>query len=90
MTDKGKLLRGAPAIAAHVFGPDAGKSEERAIFNMTDDLALFDLGGRIAGYTGVIDARLAEKINQPRQGRARAYDAKRKAAGIVRREQATA
>jgi hypothetical protein len=36
MTDKGKLLRGAPAIAAHVFGPDAGLSEQRAIFNMCD------------------------------------------------------
>jgi hypothetical protein len=49
-------------------------------------LGLFDLGGRIAGYTGVIDAKLAEKINQPRQGRARAYSTKRKAQA----EQATA
>jgi hypothetical protein len=61
-------------------------SEQRAIFNMCDDLGLFDLGGRIAGYTGVIDAKLAEKINQPRQGRARAYSTKRKAQA----EQATA
>jgi hypothetical protein len=60
--DRGRLLVGTRALARHVFG------DERRWRSMYGDgikreLGLFLLGQRMAGYTGVIDARLADKVN---------------------------
>jgi|RhiMethySRZTD1v2_1073278.scaffolds.fasta_scaffold2757471_2 hypothetical protein len=58
---RGKLLLGAKPIARHAF-----KDEERwrSIYNeqIRRELGLFMLGNRVAGYTGIIDARLNAKI----------------------------
>jgi hypothetical protein len=60
-TNRGKLLLGAKPIARHAF-----KDEERwrSIYNeeMQRELGLFMLGRRVAGYTGIIDSRLNEKV----------------------------
>jgi hypothetical protein len=59
--DRGKLLLGAKPIARHAF-----KDEERwrSVYNeeMQRELGLFTLGRRVAGYTGIIDSRLDEKV----------------------------
>ena len=59
--NRGKLLLGAKPIARHAF-----KDEERwrSLYNeeMQRELGLFMLGNRLAGYTGIIDARLNAKI----------------------------
>jgi hypothetical protein len=67
---RGKLLLGARPIARHAF-----KDEDRwrSLYNedMQRELGLFMLGNRLAGYTGVIDARLNAKIAEaaPRRPR---------------------
>jgi hypothetical protein len=59
--NRGKLLLGAKPIARHAF-----KDEEkwRSLYNeqMQRELGLFMLGSRLAGYSGVIDARLDAKV----------------------------
>jgi hypothetical protein len=58
---RGKLLLGAKPIAQHIF--DDGE-KFRSVYNedLQRDLGLFFLGKRVAGYTGIIDARLNAKI----------------------------
>jgi hypothetical protein len=70
--NRGKLLLGARPIARHAF-----KDEERwrSVYNehIQRELGLFMLGNRVAGYTGIIDARLNAKIAaipDPASGRA--------------------
>jgi hypothetical protein len=55
MTQKGRLLRGANAIAFHVFG---NKGHARSVYRLTNELGLFRLGGQIVGYEQSIDAKL--------------------------------
>ena len=59
--NRGKLLLGAKPIARHAF-----KDEKRwrSLYNaqMQRELGLFMLGSRVAGYTGIIDSRLSEKV----------------------------
>jgi hypothetical protein len=57
MNAKGRLLKGASAIAAHIFEDQA---KERSIYGLAEELGLFRLGGQLAGYTGTIDANMAQ------------------------------
>jgi hypothetical protein len=57
MNSKGKLLKGASAIACHVFEDE---TRQRSIYGLAEQLRLFRLGGQLAGYTGTIDARMAQ------------------------------
>jgi hypothetical protein len=61
MTDKGRLLLGAKPLARYVFDDE---NEWRSLNSeaMRKTLGLFRLAGRVAGYTGVIDARLNAKV----------------------------
>jgi len=73
--NRGKLLLGAKPIARHAF-----KDEKRwrSLYNeeMQRELGLFMLANRLAGYTGIIDARLNAKI-------ARVSDPVRRAASTI-------
>jgi hypothetical protein len=59
--DRGKLLLGARVIARHAFQDE---DRWRSLYNseMQRELGLFTLGNRIAGFSKVIDERLAAKI----------------------------
>jgi hypothetical protein len=59
--NRGKLLLGAKPIARHAFKDEA---RWRSVYNeqIQRELGLFMLGNRLAGYTGVIDARLKAKV----------------------------
>jgi hypothetical protein len=59
--NRGRLLLGAKPIARHAFKDE---SKWRSIYRaqMQRELGLFMLGNRLAGYTGIIDARLNAKI----------------------------
>jgi hypothetical protein len=59
--NRGKLLLGAKPIARHAFQDE---KRWRSLYNeqMQRELGLFMLGNRVAGYTGIIDARLNAKI----------------------------
>ena len=60
--DKGRLLRGAKRLANYVF-----KDEDlwRSMYGaeIRRELGLFNLNGRLVGYTGVIDQRLDAKLS---------------------------
>ena len=62
MTDWGRLLLGAKPIARHALKDER---KWKAVYNprLQAELGLFNLAGRVAGYTGIIDARLTAKVN---------------------------
>jgi hypothetical protein len=62
ITDRGELLLGAKPIAAYALKDE---KKWKKIYNprLQAELGLFDLAGRVAGYTGIIDARLNAKVN---------------------------
>jgi hypothetical protein len=55
---RGRLLRGARAIAGHVYG-----SEEhwRSIYNVVSELPIFLLGGLLCAYDTALDEAMARK-----------------------------
>ena len=55
---RGRVLRGAKAIASYLFG-DA--EQFRSVYLMKDELGLFELGGMLAARTDVLDQRLQGK-----------------------------
>jgi hypothetical protein len=59
---RGRLVLGARPLAEFVF---QGESKWRSILapGMRADLGLFMLGNRLAGYQGIIEQRLADKVN---------------------------
>jgi hypothetical protein len=57
MNSKGKLLKGASAIAVHVFEDE---TKQHSIYGLAEELGLFRLGGQLAGCTDTIDARMAQ------------------------------
>jgi hypothetical protein len=61
IASRGKLLLGARPLAQHIFDDE---EKFRSVYNedLQRELGLFMLGKRVAGYTGVIDARLNAKI----------------------------
>lgn len=56
---RGRLLRGARAIASHVYG-----SEEhwRSIYNVVPELPIFLLSGLLCAYDTELDAAMANKM----------------------------
>jgi hypothetical protein len=61
-TQRGRLVLGARPLAEFVF-QDESKWRSILAPGMRADLGLFMLGNRIAGYEGVIEQRLADKVN---------------------------
>jgi hypothetical protein len=55
---KGRLLRGARELAAHVLGDE---NQWRAIYGLAPELPVFMMGGRIAGYERALDEAMAAK-----------------------------
>jgi hypothetical protein len=59
---RGRLVLGARQLAGFVF-QDESKWRSILASGMRADLGLFMLGNRIAGYEGIIEQRLADKVN---------------------------
>ena len=60
--NRGRLLLGAKVIAGYALKDE---SRWRSLYNseqLRDDLGLSWLGGKLAGFTGVIDAKLNEAL----------------------------
>ena len=59
--ERGRLVVGTRALAELVYQDE---SRWRSIYgnSLRRELGLFQLGNRIAGYSGVIEARLAAKV----------------------------
>jgi hypothetical protein len=60
--DKGRLLRGAKPLAGYVFNDEA---LWRSMYGseIRRELGLFNLNGRLVGYSGIIDERLDAKLS---------------------------
>lgn len=58
---RGRLVLGARPLAALIYQDE---SRWRSLYSnyLRRELGLFTIGHRIAGYTGVIEARLAAKV----------------------------
>ena len=59
---RGRLVLGARCLAELIYQDE---SRWRSLYGsrLRRELGLFQLGNRIAGYTGVIESRLAAKVN---------------------------
>ena len=55
---RGRLLRGAPALAGYIFGSE---DRHRSIYNLAGELPIFKLGGLLCGYTKSLERAIAEK-----------------------------
>jgi len=61
MTDRGELVIGAKPLARVIFQDEKRwRSLHRPA--MRNALGLFMLGGRLVGYTKIIEARIAAKV----------------------------
>ena len=61
MTDRGELVLGAKPLARLIFHDEKRwRSLHRPAKRSA--LGLFMLGGRLAGYTGIIEARISAKV----------------------------
>jgi hypothetical protein len=58
--DRGELLAGARRIARHLGNESLWRTMYQ--YEVRKQLGLFMLGQRLAGYTNVIDRRIAAKI----------------------------
>src|SRR4029078_11233948 len=63
ISEKGQLLRGARLLARYVFEDE---DSWRSMYGpeIKRELGLFMLNARLAGYTGIIDARLDAKVSE--------------------------
>lgn len=56
--DRGRLLRGAPALARYIFGDE---EHQRTVYTLVGVLPIFMMGGRLCAYTGSLDRAIAAK-----------------------------
>ena len=61
MAKKGRLLRGAAAIAERVFGD---KAKNRSVYALVRELPVLRLGGTLAAWEGHIDEAMEAKEQQ--------------------------
>jgi len=65
--ERGELLLGARPLAAYALRDER---RWRSLYRrqMRRDLGLFVLGGRLAGYSGIIDRKITAKVNAALSG----------------------